>query len=251
MGTTFSVAPVCWHTSCHGTMLEWCSIQVTRISSPGFRFVRAQLCATRLIESVQPRVKTTSRLCAALIRRCTFVARALVGLASRARSAGASRDGCSRCRAGSSGRARPGPAAASASCWRCRGRPAACRGRPHSGWGSPSRIFCTSNVVDSASVVIVEYDRQSRRHGDTEDARKLARRMHPSVNLRASSCAPCLRALTSSSSYFTASAGIAASSQRSRRSRSGWNFTRATMSPAKLRISSARASPRVMPRACR
>ncbi len=51
--------------------------------------------------------------------------------------------------------------------------------------------------------------------------------------------------------YFTASAGIAARSQRSRRVRSGSNFTRPTMSPAKLRMSIERASARVMPRACR
>ena len=29
-----SVAPVRWHSSCHGTMLEWCSISVMTISSP-------------------------------------------------------------------------------------------------------------------------------------------------------------------------------------------------------------------------
>ena len=40
-----------------GTMLEWCSIQETSTSSPGFRCVRPQDCATRLMPSVQPRVK--------------------------------------------------------------------------------------------------------------------------------------------------------------------------------------------------
>ena len=49
MGTTRSLAPVCSHTSCHGTMLEWCSIQVSTTSSPGRRLVRPQLCATRLM----------------------------------------------------------------------------------------------------------------------------------------------------------------------------------------------------------
>ena len=71
MGQTFSVAPVCSHTSCQGTMFEWCSIQVTSTSSPGRRFERPQLDATRLMPSVQPLVKTTSRVSAALMNRFT------------------------------------------------------------------------------------------------------------------------------------------------------------------------------------
>ena len=59
----------------------------------------------------------------------------------------------------------------------------------------------------------------------------------------------CLRVSVIDDRYFTASAGIAASSQRSRRVRRGSNFTLATTSPAKLRMSSDRASARVMPRA--
>ena len=37
-----SVAPVRSHSSCHGTMLEWCSISVMTISSPGPRRNRAE-----------------------------------------------------------------------------------------------------------------------------------------------------------------------------------------------------------------
>ena len=37
-----SVAPVRSHSSCHGTMLEWCSISVMTISSPGPRRSRAE-----------------------------------------------------------------------------------------------------------------------------------------------------------------------------------------------------------------
>ncbi len=35
IGSHRNVAPVRWHSSCHGTMLLWCSISVTTISSPG------------------------------------------------------------------------------------------------------------------------------------------------------------------------------------------------------------------------
>ena len=52
-----SDAPVACVTSCQGTMFEWCSISVRRISSPSRRKVRPQPWATRLIDSVVPRVK--------------------------------------------------------------------------------------------------------------------------------------------------------------------------------------------------
>ena len=71
IGAAFSVAPVWAHTSCHGTIFEWCSIHVTSTSSPGFKFVRPQLWATRLMPSVQPFVKTISRRSAALMNRAT------------------------------------------------------------------------------------------------------------------------------------------------------------------------------------
>ncbi len=45
---------------CHGTMFAWCSRCVSRIASPAPRFVRPQLCATRLIDSVALRVNTIS-----------------------------------------------------------------------------------------------------------------------------------------------------------------------------------------------
>ena len=84
MGQTFSVAPVCSHTSCHGTMFEWCSIQVTSTSSPGAEIRAAPARATRLMPSVQPLVKTTSRVSAALMNR--FTAARVPSYASVARS---------------------------------------------------------------------------------------------------------------------------------------------------------------------
>ncbi len=65
MGTTLSLAPVASQSICQGTMLEWCSIPVMRISSPGSIRGRTKLEATRLTASVVPRVKTISRLSAA------------------------------------------------------------------------------------------------------------------------------------------------------------------------------------------
>ena len=59
-GATFSTAPVCSHRICQGTMFEWCSISVMRISSPAPMFGLAKPCATKLIASVAPRTKTTS-----------------------------------------------------------------------------------------------------------------------------------------------------------------------------------------------
>ena len=53
-----SVAPVTAAVICHGTMFEWCSISVIRISSPSRRNFRPQPCATRFIDSVAPRVNT-------------------------------------------------------------------------------------------------------------------------------------------------------------------------------------------------
>ncbi len=71
IGTARTVAPVWAATSCQGTMFEWCSIPVIRISSPALRVLRPQLWATRLIPSVVPRVKTISRGDAALRNRAT------------------------------------------------------------------------------------------------------------------------------------------------------------------------------------
>ncbi|KAG1389609.1 hypothetical protein G6F58_013241 [Rhizopus delemar] len=36
ISATRMVAPVRWATSCHGTMLAWCSMRDTRITSPAF-----------------------------------------------------------------------------------------------------------------------------------------------------------------------------------------------------------------------
>jgi hypothetical protein len=47
-------------TSCQGTRLLWCSISVSRMTSPFPRFAPPQLEATRLMDSVVPRVKMIS-----------------------------------------------------------------------------------------------------------------------------------------------------------------------------------------------
>ena len=54
-----SVAPVRSASICHGTMLEWCSITETTISSPG-RSRAPRVCAQRLRASEAFLVKTTS-----------------------------------------------------------------------------------------------------------------------------------------------------------------------------------------------
>ena len=61
-------------------MLEWCSITLSTISSPGPMRLRPKLAATRLIASVAERVKTISSVDAALRKRRTRLARRLVGL---------------------------------------------------------------------------------------------------------------------------------------------------------------------------
>jgi hypothetical protein len=78
-----SVAPVRSHSSCHGTMLEWCSISEMTISSPGPSRKRGSLppppseafenpYATRLIASVEFLVKTTSSAARAPMNAATF-----------------------------------------------------------------------------------------------------------------------------------------------------------------------------------
>jgi hypothetical protein len=51
--------------------LLWCSIAVTRISSPDFNRGRAQAWAIRLMASVVPRTNTTSRAAGAFKKRRT------------------------------------------------------------------------------------------------------------------------------------------------------------------------------------
>ena len=63
VGMKRSVAPSRCARSCHGTMFEWCSITEITISSPACRLASPQDCATRLIDSVVLRVKTTSCVC--------------------------------------------------------------------------------------------------------------------------------------------------------------------------------------------
>ena len=59
-GATRRIARFSAQSICHGTMFEWCSIAVITTSSSAFRFARPHVCATRLIASVVPRVKTIS-----------------------------------------------------------------------------------------------------------------------------------------------------------------------------------------------
>ena len=57
IGQYTNSAPDACSAICHGTRLEWCSISVTMIWSPVFKMCCAQAEATRLIDSVVPRVK--------------------------------------------------------------------------------------------------------------------------------------------------------------------------------------------------
>jgi hypothetical protein len=72
IGITLSTIPARSRKSCHGTMLEWCSMWEMITSSPGSRKARPKLSATRLIASVVPRAKTISSADAALMKRATF-----------------------------------------------------------------------------------------------------------------------------------------------------------------------------------
>ena len=114
---------------CHGTRFEWCSISVSTIASPAFRFARAHAYATRLMASVLLRVKTISRGMRRADERRHAAARVLVG---RGRLLGDAVDAAmdvgvvaSR----SSGPSPPAPRPASARSRRCRGRAAACCAR--------------------------------------------------------------------------------------------------------------------------
>ena len=64
-----SVAPVRSQTSCHGTMLEWCSISVMTTSSPGPSSI---VRASRLSASVAFLVKITSSRDGALRNAATL-----------------------------------------------------------------------------------------------------------------------------------------------------------------------------------
>ena len=72
IGATFKRAPRSSHSSCHGTMLEWCSIAVISTSSPGCTRQRPNDWATRLMPSVELRVKMISRVDEALKKRRTL-----------------------------------------------------------------------------------------------------------------------------------------------------------------------------------
>ena len=78
IGATTSRAPVRSHSSCQGTMFEWCSSAVISTSSPAARRW-PKLAATRLIDSVVPRVKTISAIERRIDEPPDLLARALVG----------------------------------------------------------------------------------------------------------------------------------------------------------------------------
>ncbi|MNT93836.1 hypothetical protein D3C72_2354050 [compost metagenome] len=61
--------PFSWQSICQGTMLAWCSMTETRISSPSLMKRRPNPCMTRLMASVAPRTKTISRSSLALMKR--------------------------------------------------------------------------------------------------------------------------------------------------------------------------------------
>ena len=71
-GRIRKVAPLSAATFCHGTKLEWCSIGVTMISSPGPMCSCAHVWATRLMDSVVFRVQTISCGSRALMNFATF-----------------------------------------------------------------------------------------------------------------------------------------------------------------------------------
>ena len=132
-----SVAPVRSQSSCHGTMFEWCSISEITISSPGPSRNRGS--ASGRSEAFEKRVRhQVDRLGGVLGEHH------LVG-AGRADERGDLRPGALvrlgrlgaervhrrgprwRCAARSARASRRSPGAASARCWRCRGRPAGAR----------------------------------------------------------------------------------------------------------------------------
>mmetsp|Transcript_33484 Transcript_33484/g.107628 ORF Transcript_33484/g.107628 Transcript_33484/m.107628 type:complete len:212 (+) Transcript_33484:683-1318(+) len=67
-----STTPRSAASSCHGTMLEWCSATLSTTSSPSPRLARPHVCATRLIASVAPLVNTTSSRDAAPTKAATL-----------------------------------------------------------------------------------------------------------------------------------------------------------------------------------
>ena len=71
-GAHLMTAPWRSRRKCHGTMLEWCSMIESTISSPARRRSRPNVYATRLIASVALRVKTISSVRAALMNARTF-----------------------------------------------------------------------------------------------------------------------------------------------------------------------------------
>jgi hypothetical protein len=58
-GMNFSTTPLRSRRKCHGTMLAWCSISDSTISSPAFR-LRPNELATKFTASVALLVQTTS-----------------------------------------------------------------------------------------------------------------------------------------------------------------------------------------------
>ena len=70
MGAHLMTQPLRSRRKCQGTMLEWCSMMESTISSPSLKSMPNEL-ATRLTPSVRLRVKTISSVVGALRKRRT------------------------------------------------------------------------------------------------------------------------------------------------------------------------------------
>jgi hypothetical protein len=75
IGATLQPAPLSSQSICHGTMFEWCSRPLIRISSPGRCPCRPKLYATRLIASVVPRDEHDLAALLARYEACSLRAR--------------------------------------------------------------------------------------------------------------------------------------------------------------------------------
>ena len=133
-------------TSCHGTMLAWCSMRVSRIASPGFSRGSAQRVRDQVDREgraagehqvVAAHVEEGARACRARPRRRRSLR--CRACAPRATDVGvvAAVERRRPCRS---------PTPASARCWRSRGRPAACRGPRARAAGSRARTRAQSTV---------------------------------------------------------------------------------------------------------
>ena len=102
IGTTRSRAPFSSQSICQGTMLEWCSIQVMRTSSPAWSRCPAEALGDEVDRLGGAAGEDDLARLGALRKLLHLDPGRLVSLAWPARSAGARRDGRWRCRARSS-----------------------------------------------------------------------------------------------------------------------------------------------------